>query len=463
MPDRRIYVSPGGRIVVQQGTDLIAPLAAATETDREAAQTARDQAVAAAGLVVTAAILTGPAALIGGNPNEVSIDLPDTATITDQTLIRFDLPATTTGPLYVTTNLTGRTAVLDQNGVQIGADRQLEAPTKLMLAWNAGGTNWGYFTESRLGLKVEELDQRFEEPQPDPLDPIKQTLIETPHGVVANSGGTISRTNIIVPVLGVGSSVGNGAGADSSRAPNLLLVNALEALRVSSGVQYVSDNQSQGGEVASQFEAQRLSAGNPGAARILTVVSGMNDAFPASYFAGQTFSFATTGGRQSIEKLLWESHARGEMQVVWTSVHPHPDRFSWSLPGGTNMIYPVGKAAPVSPADLEAAIGTHLVERDWTGGGNAERGLRTMWHWNEMLRQIAREVPTCLLLDAEYAWFRWGVEVHGYDALYNEGQYNHPKNLGYDVSYGRTAQAAARAICMNDLSRRYFRGDEFAA
>ncbi|HHB6876644.1 TPA: hypothetical protein ACN7J2_005202, partial [Klebsiella pneumoniae] len=63
---------------------------------------------------------------------------------------------------------------------------------------------------------------------------------------------------------------------------------------------------------------------------------------------------------------------------------------------------------------------------------------------------------SAFVLEAEIPWFKQGVEVHGWSALFNSPNFNHPNDLGYTVSYKAGADAAAFSLCKLIYGEKYY-------
>lgn len=59
-------------------------------------------------------------------------------------------------------------------------------------------------------------------------------------------------------------------------------------------------------------------------------------------------------------------------------------------------------------------------------------------------------------MECEIPWFRDGVEAHGWAALFDGTNYNHPNDLGYTVSYKAGADAAAFSLCKLIYGEKYY-------
>ena len=96
-----------------------------------------------------------------------------------------------------------------------------------------------------------------------------------------------------------------------------------------------------------------------------------------------------------------------------------------------------------------------FVESDWSGSGIEVVGDARFGLYNSMARAVARE-KSAFVLEAEIPWFKQGVEVHGWSALFNSPNYNHPNDLGYTVSYKAGADAAAFSLCKLIYGEKYY-------
>ncbi len=96
-----------------------------------------------------------------------------------------------------------------------------------------------------------------------------------------------------------------------------------------------------------------------------------------------------------------------------------------------------------------------FVESDWSGSGIEVVGDVRFGLYNSMARAVARG-KSAFVLEAEIPWFKQGVEVHGWSALFNSPNYNHPNDLGYTVSYKAGADAAAFSLCKLIYGEKYY-------
>ena len=96
-----------------------------------------------------------------------------------------------------------------------------------------------------------------------------------------------------------------------------------------------------------------------------------------------------------------------------------------------------------------------FVERDWSGSGIKTVGAARFGMVNSMFRSVARD-KAVFLMECEIPWFRDGVEAHGWAALFNFPNYNHPNDLGYTVSYKAGADAAAFSLCKLIYGEKYY-------
>ncbi|HEE5245602.1 TPA: hypothetical protein R7J74_003526, partial [Klebsiella pneumoniae] len=96
-----------------------------------------------------------------------------------------------------------------------------------------------------------------------------------------------------------------------------------------------------------------------------------------------------------------------------------------------------------------------FVESDWSGSGIKVVGDARFGLYNSMARATARK-KSAFVLEAEIPWFKQGVEVHGWSALFNSPNFNHPNDLGYTVSYKAGADAAAFSLCKLIYGEKYY-------
>ncbi|HBC8734490.1 TPA: hypothetical protein KE561_002374, partial [Klebsiella oxytoca] len=96
-----------------------------------------------------------------------------------------------------------------------------------------------------------------------------------------------------------------------------------------------------------------------------------------------------------------------------------------------------------------------FVESDWSGSGIKVVGDVRFGLYNTMARATARK-KSAFVLEAEIPWYKQGVEVHGWSALFSSGNWNHPNDLGYTVSYKAGADAAAFSLCKLIYGEKYY-------
>lgn len=452
-------------------------------------------------------VVTGTANAIGLN----SVQIP-----THGLMLSFVPIATNDGP--VTINLR------DSGGISVykGANSPLSGGELVqgfpaVLVFDDQGSRWRLIANGVLASDMLAANS-----------PLNQILVAQPYGAISFVNGVRAISPYRVVSTGTGSSVGMGAGATSSHAPNKMLVDRLTAELAGYGsCTFVDDNRSVGGQTLSEMMAQFNASTEP-VKHLVTIVPGMNDFFPQSYNSGQ--GFAAQPGL--LKALISAIKKAGATPIVFTSPHPHPDRYQIGSLGENPMSYPFPTFSVTLPFVFNAAnqtisapnafgmvqwggpilkvgdvvrvyagvnAGVHTITgisadrstltvggtvvsssadpvllrhinvdpetvivppvskskilRDWSGSGIECVGDVRFWHGNAMIRDIVRATGA-VLGDAEWAFFKYGVEVHGYDALYGVGQHNHPNPLGYDESYGRVIRPIAR-----DISRQILNGD----
>ena len=104
---------------------------------------------------------------------------------------------------------------------------------------------------------------------------------------------------------------------------------------------------------------------------------------------------------------------------------------------------------------LEPPPSKSFVERNWSGSGVKTVGAARFAMVNSMFRSVARD-KAVFLMECEIPWFRDGVEVHGWNALFDGTNYNHPNDLGYTVSYKAGADKAAFDLCNLIYGEKYY-------
>lgn len=292
-------------------------------------------------------------------------------------------------------------------------------------------------------------------------------FVDNPYGQVsfdANGNRQVGRYDIIT--TGLGSSLGLGDNAGPLYAPNRMLCDAFNNRWPLGRVTLYDDNHSTGGQVLNQFAAQLAASTFPSYRRkIVTIVAGMNDFQQGNYNSGQAFP----GAKAALSALISQIVQEGALPILFTSPHPNTVRYNYRqyfIENQTPMYWPAYHDAPVDPETQNyPPASASKVVRDWTGGGNPVEGDVRFWHGNEMMRSIARaNRDSMILLDAEWAWFRYGVEPRGVDALFDQpamGPANlvHPNALGYQLSFGRVINEFVSALQAQRLDQRIFRGD----
>jgi len=132
-----VVTDTGGATVSIDGVDQLSVVVEAAEAARDEAQTA----VAAIEPIRGSIIPIGTATLIGGNSNEWRVALPPGTPLSNFGAMRFLIPATPTGPVWITTVQHGRHRLNMLNGfpVPIGA---LSLPAIITTAHSDNGTQW---------------------------------------------------------------------------------------------------------------------------------------------------------------------------------------------------------------------------------------------------------------------------------------------------------------------------------
>lgn len=431
------------------GVDIVAPLtsrAEAAATRAEAANAAattlaadipvaRDNGRAA----LTAALIFSDAPVavpIAGDPNFLRATVPGAATGAEFSLL---ITEDITGDARLIADGLDRLMAKDGGGTPF-AGGELRRGQIARFAYSAGGGKW-----------LLQYPPRYASDR-DPLAPLRPYLIENPWGAVRKF---LSR--------GGGSSISVGQGGGGGDAPNDMFVALLNARRPQDGFQAVSQIVGQPGTGTLDMEAQFANApASEFPERIRTYVPGMNDCYFRLFVMQHGFPNILAG----LKRMLLADAAAGRISIVWTSPHPHPGRVNLAdaMPADKPMTYPVYKAAPVTPADVRAQLGTDTVMRDWTGNGVITPGSRTFAQYNAAIEALCRSIPTAICIDAAWTFFRYGLEpayqrgATAIDALYNGTDQNHFSPAGYNAGYRRATVPAVDAILSGDVGGRYFRG-----
>lgn len=134
---------------------------------------------------------------------------------------------------------------------------------------------------------------------------------------------------------------------------------------------------------------------------------------------------------------------------IITVVEAIPETATYTVNIKHTNLDPIVEEILVPPPSLSRST------QDWTGGGVLTTGDVRFAIINKMFRSVARQ-KGAFLADAEYSWFKYGVEVGGYASVYDKGNYNHPNAHGYTVSYGYALQDAARKIANLIFGEKYY-------
>jgi hypothetical protein len=310
--------------------------------------------------------------------------------------------------------------------------------------------------------------------QPDMWSPFDD-MLDAPFGDVRmGSDGKPVITTRQRRIVGRGSSVvtdsdasvGREGAAPPGQAPVHILGRGLDAMML--GTTIKTDNFSHGGHVASQGNAQWLEAmaADASAVDILFDGWGMNDMAPAAYNSGQQSPIYLGNPAYFEAELKARLDGGVKMLIECTSPHTHTGRLTNSF-GGNRMLWPYDKAAPVAADELFPPFSQAVTPPlDWTGSGILRPGDARGAHVNAMIRNVVRRLHhnpkycgRVILLDCEWAWFRYGVETYDLDQLFNAAEIVHPNLLGHQVSYQRCIRDFLAAVRRGRGDQWCFRGD----
>lgn len=237
----------------------------------------------------------------------------------------------------------------------------------------------------------------------------------------------------VIQVLGLGSSVGNGAALPdpATQAPVMYLTQRLNARFNKLGNKTITAyNRSENGSSLNDgLTAIDDALAEPLTPKLVVLVFGMNDGATAAYNTGQTYPFVYKNAVTIIEK----AKAAGSDVVVMTTPHPHSQRQSWSMPTGVPQLYPTYVAADVPDSALVPTVANSIKNIDATGNGVTIPVSYRHMRVNEAQRRAAADcgVP---VIDAEWYWFK-AVGDLGEDAIYAPLEFVHPNLLGHQLSY----------------------------
>ncbi|MBB4616898.1 hypothetical protein [Sphingomonas abaci] len=437
------YVGGGPRLAVSfyQGvTTVVQPLVNRAES-----------AAVVSSLLVALVLKNTPAIPVNGDPNTLRTNI---ANINDGNLFKFVSIVTNTADVVT---LAGKATdgsdfsrqVVNGGGQPIGKGT-LAAGKIFTAMYSAGGG-------SIVITAVEDAAMASgSTAMVDTLAPLVPYLVSDPYA---------SRS---VRVLGGGSSISIAQGGTETDAPNRILVDLLNARKRQSGVTYVSEIVGQAGTGTLDMPAQFANAKGSAPEKIRTYVGGMNDAYFRLFVMAHTLPLMISRMRE----MLKADADAGRLSVVYSSPHPHSGRVNLAdqLRTDVPQSYPVYNSAPVLASTIRASLGLtgsgnpDTILRDWTGGGKAVLGCPTFSHYNTAMRDLVAQFPTAIFADAEWAFFRYGVEPadtsQKLDALYAGSDQNHFSSAGYQAGYGRVTSSVVNAILSGNLRTRYFRGDE---
>lgn len=235
------------------------------------------------------------------------------------------------------------------------------------------------------------------------------------------------QTTATLLVIGGGSSVGVGATLPdpTTQAPSARFFTRLgQTINKLGNLHLALTNGSVNGSIITDFvntdyAAAKTTAG--GTPTVALLAFGMNDAMPAQYHAGQTYSGTYAAMKSAIQQVLND----GGDPIVVTTPHPHSTRTPWTA--AVTSTYP--SATPI-PALTQAAS---VVTADWLANGQPVAASYRHLRVNQSMRRAALELGVPVI-DAERYWFQ-ALADYGEDALFSTGEYAHPNLLGHQRSY----------------------------
>ncbi len=374
---------------------------------------------------------------IGGNPNEVYIP---NAPLTDSVPFEAIIIATNTADLLITNDKNERRAV-------VGAFAEVvKAGTIAKFQYSGGYGNFVYVSSRQIptigvGETAPEIWSGFND------------VIGTHYGNVSQgSNGKPVFAPIVKRIVGRGSSVvtppdnGRNGAAPIGQEPLTVLAQGLSAAH-GPGNSFYADNWAHGGHVQSQAAGQwdEAMAADPDTPVFMLFDGfGMNDMQMAAYNSGQLSPVFYGAPIYYEAEVIARLESGVQYYVATTSPHDNTEKMSYSF-GGNSMGWPYAKAAPVALDEIVPPLASSVTPaKDWTGRGILRPGNTRGEHVNELIRNTLRRLHNSpkyrgrvFLLDAEWAWFRYGVEQHTLTELYGPNEIVHPNLLGHQLSYQR--------------------------
>ena len=266
-----------------------------------------------------------------------------------------------------------------------------------------------------------------------------------------NTGGTFDN----VEIIGMGSSVGVGGGLvdPANEAPVQSFARSFRSYFDPLGLGNVTvDNQSVNGSTVIDGDTLWPAVKAATTGKICVHIWGMNDAAVAIFNAGQTFK----GFYRFLTRICIQQTRDGVTPVLVTSVHNHTGRTDYEMPPAVPQGWPTAEPAPVAPEDIwpPASESVQVITRDGLPSNADARMLMI----NNAIRAVAARVPGCVLIDAEPYWLE-ASGLHGEDALYDVGVFNHPNLFGHQQSYQRAFDDALR-VAASGVGNATFEGPQ---
>jgi hypothetical protein len=309
---------------------------------------------------------------------------------------------------------------------------------------------------------------------PNPVGGRDADLIMNPWGNITFPGGVRAVGTINKSVLVAGSSNANADYVAAGAVPSQVAVDALNALSVGNGINYVAENLSAPGAPTSAAGGQLAGSASlmAGTAKWVFLFFWMNECRTIFYNDYGGFP-AQIGAARNIIGYIRD---HGAEPVLVAGFHPDPRASDTALDpfyftgSGRDMAFPAFKANPVDPVnDMVPSASTTITTataftelRDWTGSGILRTGYTRAGHWNRSIRELGNELD-CDVLDVEFASFRNTIETvpdlsAGLNTWYNQANPLHPLKAKYDASVTPLLQQWARAKIEGREDIRLFRG-----
>jgi hypothetical protein len=240
-------------------------------------------------------------------------------------------------------------------------------------------------------------------------------------------------TSTSIKIVGMGSSVGNGAGLPAGETAPVVHFGQVmnEKFNKLGNITFTVVNASVDGSVLNQGVGIIDSVLNTHNPDILYLVYGMNDQGYLMYYSGQTYPFVTS----NLETIIAKANAVNCDVVVTTSPHMKTTAIPTTYNPDIPAVYPTSLSAPVNGEALTPKLSELKVTADWLGNGYSFDQYYLAYRVNQGQRFAALNMGASII-DVEHYWFE-AVFYNGENALYDGGEIVHPNLLAHQLTYRR--------------------------